>query len=163
MIACHRIIPTPPRIFFQSNPIYIIGDEENNYRNNKNFGVEKELPGRGDLSERENLLKLASESAAEEKSMSDFMDMKYQIALEKYLENNPGKTEKDFQEAIIRIPMQSGGKIINFSDYAKSKDPKIKEIDLASLFTPGKTLASLTDEERKAVNNLLKLTLGKND
>ena len=127
----------------------------------KNFGVEKELPGRGDLSERENLLKLASESAAEEKSMSDFMDMKYQIALEKYLENNPGKTEKDFQEAIIRIPMQSGGKIINFSDYAKSKDPKIKEIDLASLFTPGKTLASLTDEERKAVNNLLKLTLGK--
>ena len=129
----------------------------------KNFGVEKELPGRGDLSERENLLKLASESATEEKSMSDFMDMKYQIALEKYLENNPGKTEKDFQEAIIRIPMQSGGKIINFSDYAKSKDPKIKEIDLASLFTPGKTLASLTDEERKAVNNLLKLTLGKND
>ena len=129
----------------------------------KNFGVEKELPGRGDLSERENLLKLASESAAEEKSMSDFMDMKYQIALEKYLENKPGKTEKDFQEAIIRIPMQSGGKIINFSDYAKSKDPKIKEIDLASLFTPGKTLASLTDEERKAVNNLLKLTLGKND
>ena len=129
----------------------------------KNFGVEKELPGRGDLSERENLLKLASESAAEEKSMSDFMDMKYQIALEKYLENNPGKTEKDFQEAIIRIPMQSGGKIINFSDYAKSKDPKIKEIDLASLFTPGKTLASLTDEERKAVNNLLKLTLGEND
>ena len=129
----------------------------------KNFGVEKELPGRGDLSERENLLKLASESAAEEKSMSDFMDMKYQIALEKYLENNPGKTEKDLQEAIIRIPMQSGGKIINFSDYAKSKDPKIKEIDLASLFTPGKTLASLTDEERKAVNNLLKLTLGKND
>ena len=129
----------------------------------KNFGVEKELPGRGDLSERENLLKLASESAAEEKSMSDFMDMKYQIALEKYLENNPGKTEKDFQEAIIRIPMQSGGKIINFSDYAKSKDPKIKEIDLASLFTPGKTLASLTDDERKAVNNLLKLTLGKND
>ena len=129
----------------------------------KNFGVEKELPGRGDLSERENLLKLASESAAEEKSMSDFMDMKYQIALEKYLENNPGKTEKDFQEAIIRIPMQSGGKIINFSDYAKSKDPKIKEIDLASLFTPGKTLASLTNEERKAVNNLLKLTLGKND
>ncbi len=39
----------------------------------------------------------------------------------------------------------------------------MKEIDLASLFTPGKTLASLTDEERKAVNNLLKLTLGKND
>ena len=129
----------------------------------KSFGVEKEMPGRGDLSEKENLIKLASETAAEEKDLSDFMDMKYEIALKKFLENNPGKSEEDFLNAIIRIPMESGGKIINFSDYAKSKDPKIKEIDLASLFTPGKTLASLTDEERKAVNNLLKLTLGKND
>ena len=37
------------------------------------------------------------------------MDMKYQMALEKYLENNPGKTEKDFQEAVIRIPLEGGG------------------------------------------------------
>ena len=48
--------------------------------------------------------------------------------------------------------------------YLKSKEkPKIKEIDLAGMFTPGKTLSSLTEAEREAVNNLLKLTLGKKD
>jgi len=31
------------------------------------------------------------------------------------------------------------------------------------MFTPGKTLSSLTEAEREAVNNLLKLTLGKKD
>jgi hypothetical protein len=129
----------------------------------KNTNIEKRLEPKGDLSERENLIKLASESAAEEKEMSDFMDMKYQMALEKFLENNPGKTEKDFQQAIIRIPLESGGKVIDFAKYRKSKDPKIKEIDLASLFTPGKTLASLTSEERDKVNLLLRMTLGKKD
>ena len=129
----------------------------------KNTNIEKRLEGKGDLSEKEKLIKLASESASEEKELSDFMDMKYQMALEKYLENNPGKTEKDFQQEIIRIPLESGGKVIDFAKYRKSKDPKIKEIDLASLFTPGKTLASLTESEREAVNNLLKLTLGKKD
>ena len=129
----------------------------------KNTNIEKRLEAKGDLSEKEKLIKLASESAVEEKELSDFMDMKYQIALEKFLENNPGKTEKDFQQEIIRIPLESGGKVIDFAKYRKSKDPKIKEIDLASLFTPGKTLASLTESEREAVNNLLKLTLGKKD
>ena len=129
----------------------------------KNTNIEKRLEPKGDLSEKEKLIKLASESASEEKELSDFMDMKYQIALEKFLENNPGKTEKDFQQEIIRIPLESGGKVIDLAKYRKSKDPKIKEIDLASLFTPGKTLASLTESEREAVNNLLKLTLGKKD
>ena len=129
----------------------------------KNTNIEKRLEAKGDLSEKEKLIKLASESASEEKELSDFMDMKYQMALEKYLENNPGKTEKDFQLEIIRIPMESGGKVIDFAKYRKSKDPKIKEIDLASLFTPGKTLASLTSEERDKVNLLLRMTLGKKD
>ena len=123
--------------------------------------VEKVLPSKGDLSDREELLKLASETAAEEQTLSDFGDMKYQEALDRYLENNPGKTEEDFLKAVIRIPLSGGGsaKIIKFSDY---KDPakKVKEIDLASLFTPGKTLASLTTDEREKVNLLLKMTLG---
>ena len=130
----------------------------------KSFGVEKEMPGRGDLSEKEKLIKLASESAAEEKALSEFGDMKYKEALDRFLEANPGKTEKDFQDIVIRIPLEGGGpaKIIKFSDY---KDPakKVKDIDLASLFTPGKTLASLTDSERAQVNLLLRLTLGGKD
>mgnify|MGYP003641912808 CR=1 FL=1 len=124
--------------------------------------IEKILPANGDLSEIDKLNLLASEDAAAEQSMSDFMDMKYEIALDKFLENNPDKTEKDFQDSIRRLSLESGGKVIKFSDY---KDPikKVKEIDLAGLFTPGKTLASLTSDERDVVNKLLRMTLGKKD
>jgi len=124
--------------------------------------IEKILPANGDLSEIDKLNLMASEDAAAEQSMSDFMDMKYEIALDKFLENNPDKTEKDFQDSIRRLSLESGGKVIKFSDY---KDPikKVKEIDLAGLFTPGKTLASLTSDERDVVNKLLRMTLGKKD
>ena len=125
--------------------------------------IEKEMPGKGDLSEKEQLMKLASESAAEEKELSDFMDMKYQMALEKYLKENPGKTEEDYINAIRRISLNSGGKVIDFAKFRKSKDPKVKELDLASMFTPDRTLSSLSSKERDAVNTLLKLTFGKKD
>ena len=40
--------------------------------------IEKKLPAKQDrMEETEKLIKLASESLAEEKDMSDFMDMKY--------------------------------------------------------------------------------------
>lgn len=128
----------------------------------KNF-IDNILPGRGDLTEKEFLIKLASETAAEEKALSDFGDMEYEKALREFKKNNPDKTEEDFINAIRRVQMSSGGKIIDFAKFRKSKDPKVKEIDLASLFTPGKTLASLTESERDQVNLLLKLTLGKQD
>ena len=61
-----------------------------------------------------------------------------------------------------RIELSGGGKVISITDYLKSKEkPKIKELDLAGMFTPNKTLSSLTEAEREAVNNLLKLTFGK--
>ncbi len=125
--------------------------------------IDKILPATGDLSELDKMKRYVSEDAAAEQSMSDFMDMKYEIALEKFLENNPDKTEEDFISAIRRIPMETGGKVIDFAKYAKADDSKIRELDLASLFTPGKTLASLTKDERDAVNNLLKMTLGNKD
>ena len=125
--------------------------------------IEKEMPGKGDLSEKEQLIKLASESAAEEKELSDFMDMKYEMALEKYLKENPGKTEEDYINAIRRISLESGGKVIDLNKYRKERDIKIKELDLASMFTPDRTLSSLSDKERDAVNTLLKLTFGKKD
>ena len=128
----------------------------------KNF-IDNILPGRGDLTERESLIKLASETAAEEKALSDFGDMEYEKALREFKKNNPDKTEEDFINAIRRVQMSSGGKIIDFAKFRKSKDPKVKEIDLASLFTPGKTLASLTEDERDKVNLLLKMTLGSKD
>ena len=57
-----------------------------------------------------------------------------------------------------RITLSSGGKVIKFSDYKK---PKIKKINLSSLFEHAKTIASLTDAEREVVNDLLRRTLGK--
>lgn len=129
--------------------------------------ITKALEGKGTLEEKEYLKKLenlmASETAAEEKGLSEFMDMKYEEALRQFLKNNPDKSEKDFQDAIIRIPLNSGGKVIDFAKYAKVEDSKVKELDLASLFTPGKTLSSLSKSERAAVTDLLKLTFGKKD
>ena len=82
-------------------------------------------------------------------------------------ERSPGESLIDWlkskdTEYFKRIELKDGGNVYFISDYLKSKEkPKIKELDLASMFTPGKTLSSLTEAEREAVNNLLKLTLGK--
>ena len=129
---------------------------------NSNNQIDKALNARGDLSETKKLDLLASENLKDEKFMSDFMDMKYEEARDKFLQNNPDKTEDDFIK-LLRVPMESGGKVIDFAKYAKIKDPKIKKISLASLFTPGKALSELTESERDVVNNLLKMTFGKKD
>ena len=82
-------------------------------------------------------------------------------------ERKPGQSLIDWMNTkptdyFKRIELSGGGKVITISDYLKQKEkPKIKEIDLAGMFTPNKTLSSLTEAEREAVNNLLKLTLGK--
>tara|TARA_R110000751_G_scaffold8002_1_gene32400 strand:+ start:522 stop:905 length:384 start_codon:yes stop_codon:yes gene_type:complete len=60
-----------------------------------------------------------------------------------------------------RIRLGLGGKVVSFRDYFKSKKPKVKELDLASHFKFGKTLSSLTEAEKEVVNNLLKMSLGK--
>tara|TARA_R110000823_G_scaffold95511_1_gene208527 strand:+ start:115 stop:510 length:396 start_codon:yes stop_codon:yes gene_type:complete len=129
---------------------------------NSNNQIDKALNARGDLSETKKLDLLASENLKDEKFMSDFMDMKYEEARDKFLQNNPDKTEDDFIK-LLRVPMESGGKVIDFAKYAKIKDPKIKKISLASLFTPGKALSELTESERDVVNNLLKMTFGRKD
>ena len=58
----------------------------------------------------------------------------------------------------LRIKLAEGGKVIKFSDYKK---PKIKKLNLSSLFEHAKTIASLTDAEREVVNDLLRRTLGR--
>ena len=125
--------------------------------------VEKALEGRGDLSEKEELLKLADM----EKERFDFEIDLIQTLREKYKEERKdNQTFSDWLKSkpddyLRRISMDKGGKVINFIDYAKMKEPKVKKLDLASLFADhAKTMASLTDKERDAVNDLLKRTLG---
>jgi hypothetical protein len=124
--------------------------------------ISKILEARGDNSEKEGLMKLASETLSEELGMQEFMEMKYEEGKREFLKNNPGKTEDDYKDMIIRLSLSDGGSVIDLSKYRKSKEPvKIKEIDLASLFTPGRTLASLSEKEKDVVNQLLRMTLGK--
>ena len=60
-----------------------------------------------------------------------------------------------------RIELKEGGRVYTLSDYRKSKEPKVKEINLSSLFEHARTIASLSDAEREVVNDLLRKTLGK--
>jgi len=131
--------------------------------NRKNY-IEKKLPSKGDGFVKEEIKNFASETLQEEKDMSDFMDMKYENALKKFLENNPGKTEEDFiNEVIRRVPLRDGSKIIDFAKYRKTKNPKIKKLRLSDVFTPETTLAELDDNQRATLNTLLRLTFGKKD
>ena len=126
--------------------------------------IEKEMPGKGDLSEKEQLMKLVDAEKIEFDVMQNLIDT-IQEDFEK--ERQPGESLIDWlktkpTEYFKRIELKDGGNVFFINDYLKSKEkPKIKQIDLASMFTPNKTLSSLTEAEREAVNNLLKLTLGK--
>ena len=114
----------------------------------------------------EQFIKLADD----EKIKSHVENEILEILLDKYNnQKEPGESFNDWlkrtpREELIRINLKDGSNVVSISDYLKQKEPvKIKQLDLASQFTPGKTLASLTPSERETVNMLLKLTLGKKD
>ena len=64
-------------------------------------------------------------------------------------------------EYFKRIELKEGGKVIDLRAYSKLKEPKIKELDLASYFDFGRTVSSLTDAEKEVVNQMLRMSLGK--
>jgi len=64
-------------------------------------------------------------------------------------------------EYFKRIELKSGGKVVDIRSYSKLKEPKIKELDLASYFDFGRTVSSLTDAEKEVVNQMLRMSLGK--
>ena len=128
----------------------------------KGGNVSKRLEGKGNLAEKKELLKLADA----EKERFDFETGLIQTLKEKFMEEREGnETFSDWLKSkpddyLRRISLDKGGKVINFADYAKMKEPKIKELNLASLFADqAKTIASLSPRERDAVNDLLKRTM----
>jgi len=134
-----------------------------------NNSIEEKLSGGGKDTPRldmEQFIKLADD----EKIKSDVENEIIEILLDKYNDQKePGESFNDWlkrtpREELIRINLKNGSKVVSISDYLKQKEPiKIKKLDLASQFTPGKTLESLSPSERETVNMLLKLTLGKKD
>ena len=67
------------------------------------------------------------------------------------------------REELIKISLANGGKVIDFSKYAKSKEPRIKEIKLSDYFDMGRSVASLNDSERETLKWLLNKTLYSKD
>jgi hypothetical protein len=132
--------------------------------------VEKIMPGGGKETPNLDMKKYIQLAADDEKIKSDVENEIIEILLDKYNnQKEPGESFNDWlkrtpKEELVRINLKDGSKVVSISDYLKQKEPvKIKQLDLASQFTPGKTLASLTPSERETVNMLLKLTLGKKD
>ena len=133
---------------------------------NTKSNIEKKLIPGGPDTKRLNMdefIKLADKETIER-------DVELEILrqLEEKFKNDgkPGETFLDFikrtpREELIKLELNKGGRVINFLDYAKSKSPDVKKIDLVGQFTPEKILSNLTTKEREAVNMLLKLTLGK--
>jgi hypothetical protein len=132
--------------------------------------IDSIMPGGGENTPRLNMEKYIQLAADDEKIKSNTEDRILEILLDKYhKQRKPGESYDDWlkrtpREELLRLELKDGSNVVSISDYLKSKEPvKIKKLDLASQFTPGKTLASLTPSERETVNMLLKLTLGKQD
>ena len=117
---------------------------------------------------KEQLLQLAKDTKDLEfdfeSGLSDFIIRDY------YKERKPGQSITDWLDTkpksyFLNIPLElaEGGKVIMLSDYLKQKEkPRIKKLNLDSVAI-GKSLLELTEAERAAVNELLRLTLGKGD
>ena len=129
----------------------------------KGGNVEKAIPGRGDGEAKKQLADL------EKIEFDVFQNLADQIQEDFEKEKEPGQNFIDWLKTkpdsyFKRIELNKGGKVISITDYLKQKEPvPIKKIDIASYFTPGKTLASLTEAERDVVNQLLRMSLGKKD
>jgi hypothetical protein len=132
---------------------------------NAYFGVDKELPGRGDLSEKEKLIKLAKDEAD---IIFDVENEIIDILTREHLKEAPDMGFLDWLDTkdknyFLKIPlgMSEGGKVVDFLSYLKSKEkPRIKKLDLDSV-SPGKALTELTEAEREVVRNLLRMTFNR--
>ena len=82
-------------------------------------------------------------------------DFNNQKKYDNFLDFLKSKDEDYFK----RIELKEGGKVYFLSDYIKPKSPRVKKIDLGSLFEYGKTISSLTEAGREVVNDLLRRSL----
>ena len=134
---------------------------------NAYFGVDKELPGRGDLSEKEKLIKLAKDEAD---IIFDVENEIIDILTREHLKEAPDMGFLDWLDTkprsyFLRIPlgMSEGGKVVDFLSYLKSKEkPRIKRINLDAA-APGKAISNLTESELAVVRDLLRRSFGKEE
>ena len=98
-----------------------------------------------------------------EKYEFDALNERLELLNEAWLEQRqPGESfdswfKRTPREEIIRINLESGGKVIKFSDYHKPKE--VKKINLSDYFDLGRTLSSLSRSERDTLKWLLNKSL----
>ena len=63
----------------------------------------------------------------------------------------------------LRTSLSGGGRVIDFTKYAKSKEPKIKTIDIGKYFDLARTMSSLNQSERDTLKWILNKSLYKKD
>ena len=84
----------------------------------------------------ENLKQLRDELDPDEKDLNKFLD-------------------KLSEEQLKRLLLSGGGRVIDLSKYRKSKDPKVKTINLAQ-GDFNKTVAGLSDSDKDLIKQLLR-------
>ena len=123
--------------------------------------VDKRMEGRGDLKQKDKLMKLAKD----EQDIIFDIEMEITGALNQAYnkEKKPGQSFSDWlkskpKDYLRKIPLQmaDGGKVIFLTDYLKQKrKQQIKKIDLAQgdFF---KTVAGLSEGDKKLIKDLLR-------
>ena len=126
--------------------------------------IEKIMSGGGPNTPRldmSDFIKLAD--ADTEKMEFEALNEVLELMKEKFEnERKPGESfdswfKRTPREEIIRISLESGGKVIKFSDYHKPKE--VKKINLSDYFDLGRTLSSLSRSERDTLKWLLNKSL----
>tara|TARA_R110000824_G_scaffold191636_1_gene373388 strand:+ start:2047 stop:2451 length:405 start_codon:yes stop_codon:yes gene_type:complete len=126
--------------------------------------VEKRMTSGGPETPRLNFKDLIVADA--EKIEFDLLNDRLELLREAWLEQRePGESYDSWfkrvpRDEIIRLTLAGGGKVIDFSKYRKSKEPKVKTIDLGKYFDLGRTLSSLSVSERETLNYLLNKSFG---
>tara|TARA_R110002020_G_scaffold6743_1_gene28678 strand:- start:566 stop:967 length:402 start_codon:yes stop_codon:yes gene_type:complete len=125
--------------------------------------IEKRMTSGGPETPRLNFNDLIADA---EKIEFDALNEKLELLREAWLEQRePGETYDSWfkrtpRDTIIRLTMGSGGKVIDFTKYAKSKEPKVKTIDIGKYFDLGRTLSSLSKSERETLSWILNKSFG---
>ena len=95
---------------------------------------------------------------------ADFFNDVLQTLKEKYNKETKNKpmTFSDWirskpSDYFKRLTYNDGGKVVDFLSYAKMKEPKVKEINLAQGDFE-KTVADVTPEDREVIKQLLRLS-----
>ena len=129
-----------------------------------NMTVEKRMPGKGDNEYKNYLKSLEELYELAEKPVDPDSGLGLELLQNlKQLRDEIDPDEKDLnkfldklsEDQLKRLLLSGGGRVIDLSKYRKSKDPKVKTINLAQ-GDFNKTVAGLSDSDKDLIKQLLR-------